>query len=432
MVGIIKKVLIAVTLFTSAITAFAAPDVTKCIGFASIDGKGNQTLAGGVTGGAGGQVVTVTNVDDLVKYCNQEGPLTIIVEGTIQIPNDKSKGTLHVAQKPNPGFSSPASLPYSIFVKSDKTIIGKGSNAMIKSGGFVIGSWDETYGFLNDVNTPPENTVHNIIIQNITFDLSGGPKSETDGVSIFMHAHHIWVDHCTFKNAPDGALDIKRGASYCTFSYNHFIGIHKTCLCGSGDDRGKQDTGFLKSTYHHNYFQNCKSRQPRVRFGEVHVFNNYFKGIGNYAIGVGAGSQIYSENNNKDGGSSFSTVMGPSSGGLKDVGSIGGSSIKPERVKWNPKDFYTYPLESANEVKNTVTSYAGAGKVDFKVGVTNTGFKPVADSHSAKNIQSSVFSLLGKKVTSNKEVTPNNAANIYIIQNKSTHKKIISKNGQIK
>jgi len=31
-------------------------------------------------------------------------------------------------------------------------------------------------------------------------------------------------------------------------------------------------------TFHHNRFSNVTERAPRVRFGRVHVFNNYYEG----------------------------------------------------------------------------------------------------------------------------------------------------------
>ena len=54
-------------------------------------------------------------------------------------------------------------------------------------------------------------------------------------------------------------------------------------------------------TIHHNLFENVTQRAPRVRFGQVHLYNNYYK-IDNSlpyisSWGVGVESAIYAENN---------------------------------------------------------------------------------------------------------------------------------------
>ncbi len=52
-------------------------------------------------------------------------------------------------------------------------------------------------------------------------------------------------------------------------------------------------------TFHHNWWaDHVVERQPRVRFGQVHLFNNlYTSSDTSYCIGVGVGANILSENN---------------------------------------------------------------------------------------------------------------------------------------
>ena len=95
-------------------------------------------------------------------------------------------------------------------------------------------------------------------------------------------AHHVWVDHNVFARAFDGLVDVKRGASYVTISWNTFREHNKTSLVGHDDDF-VSDKGALKVTYHHNWFRS-NSRLPRVRFGEVHVFNNFYDGVKSYGV----------------------------------------------------------------------------------------------------------------------------------------------------
>jgi pectate lyase len=71
-------------------------------------------------------------------------------------------------------------------------------------------------------------------------------------------------------------------------------------LIGSSDSAGA-DRGKLRVTIHHNLFDKIGQRAPRVRFGQVHVYNNYYKiekvPYYVYTWGVGIESAIFAENN---------------------------------------------------------------------------------------------------------------------------------------
>ena len=88
---------------------------------------------------------------------------------------------------------------------------------------------------------------------------------------------NVWVDHNSFTNGYDGAVDIKRGSDFVTVSWNRIFGHDKSMLLGHTDDNASQDVGHLRVTYHHNWFDGSGTRHPRVRFGNpVHVYNNYY------------------------------------------------------------------------------------------------------------------------------------------------------------
>src|SRR6185295_6891699 len=61
------------------------------------------------------------------------------------------------------------------------------------------------------------------------------------------------------------------------------------------------DPGKLRVTVHHNLFANVIQRMPRVRFGQVHVYNNFYvlpnADTYEYSWGVGVQSKIFAENN---------------------------------------------------------------------------------------------------------------------------------------
>jgi pectate lyase len=130
-------------------------------------------------------------------------------------------------------------------------------------------------------------------------------------------ATHIWVDHNAFNDGAhpdsaqpvyfgrpfqvhDGALDITNASDLVTVSWNRFENHDKTMLIGSSDS-ATADVGKLRVTIHHNLFENLGQRAPRVRFGQVHIYNNFYN-IKNAEAhvcswGVGIQSQIFAQNN---------------------------------------------------------------------------------------------------------------------------------------
>ncbi len=143
----------------------------------------------------------------------------------------------------------------------------------------------------------------------------GNWNSAYDNISL-LGATNVWVDHCEFSDGAhpdsaqpsyfgrefvqhDGELDITNASDLVTVSWNHFFIHDKVMLIGSSDN-APADAGKLRVTVHHNYFDKLVQRMPRVRYGQVHVFNNYYladPATYSYSWGVGVQSQIYAENN---------------------------------------------------------------------------------------------------------------------------------------
>ena len=280
----------------------------------------------GVTGGEAGQTVRVTNDTDFLSYAKSTSPYIIEVSGTITLP-----AGMHSLQ-------------------SNKTITGVGKTGKITGGGLY---------FLNKVN---------IIIKNLTIN-----NVDDDAIG-FDNSRGFWVTNCDLSSAGDGLLDVIRGSDYGTISWNRFSNHSLTILIGH-DDAQTTDRGKLRVTLHHNYFDNVQERQPRVRFGQVHTFNNYHRGISGvgypnnlqYAIGVGDEAKISSENNyfeNLDATYYLDDVNAV--GYVKDAGSFftgtGTRVFRPLGVTWSPISFYTYNLDKASDVKDIVLANAGLVK----------------------------------------------------------------------
>ena len=242
----------------------------------------------------------------------------------------------------------------------------------------------------------------NVIVRNIMFESpydyfpSWDPKdgkegnwnSEYDSISI-KGGTHIWIDHCHFQDGPetvekyfgrkyehrDGLVDITNQSDYITLSYNIFENHNKAILIGSSDSK-IADEGKLNVTLHHNYFHNLVQRVPRVRFGKVHVYNNYYQSDNknseysySYSLGVGKNSKIYAENNVADiegrdykdfvkvfGGKELTTVNNIFNG--QKIDKFDESLTK---VDWTPTLYQK--IDATNEVKDKVLNNAGVFKV---------------------------------------------------------------------
>jgi pectate lyase len=308
--GIAVAGLAAAPALADDVDGAVAPLQTGLVGWATVNGS--------TTGGAGGPTVTVTSGSALVSEMQADGPRIVQVQGTISIS----------------GMND---------VASDKTIIGLGSNATITGGGLDV------------------DGVSNVIIRNLNFRDWGD-----DGVNLQDGSEHVWIDHNTFSNGSDGALDIKRASDFVTVSWNRFFDHDKTMLLGHSDDNGSQDRGHLRVTYHHNWFDGTNQRHPRVRFGNpVHVFNNYYGGVTSYGVASTMEAGVLVEGNFfEDTDDPFHLGEGSSPGGslvARDNHFEGsGSGQTGGSVASIP---YSYSMDSASSVRDIVTNGAGAGRI---------------------------------------------------------------------
>jgi pectate lyase len=156
--------------------------------------------------------------------------------------------------------------------------------------------------------------VRNVIVRNLHID---GATTSSDGdAAQVIYAHHVWIDHCEIWDGPDGNLDLTHAVNWVTVSWTKFrytsafkpvpgeTADHRfSSLVGHSDDNAAEDSGRLKISFHHDWWaEGVLERMPRVRFGQVHVFNNYFASTGNnYCVRAGAGARLLVEGNHFDG-----------------------------------------------------------------------------------------------------------------------------------
>lgn len=312
----------------------------------------------------------------LDSYLKQYDPQTW---GRKKIPSGKMEEQRQASQKNQ-------SRQITINVPSNTTIYGI-QNAQILGGSLKL------------------TAVQNVIIRNINFvtpfDLFpqwdptdgklGNWNSQYDSITL-KKTRNVWIDHNTFSDGDatdnltdyyfnriyqhhDGCVDITDGSDYITFSYNKLFNHDKTMLIGSSDSK-TSDTNKLHVTIDHNWFENLVQRQPRVRFGTVHLYNNYYSAAktplykAQYIIGVGVNSRILAQNNDIEipdfdknkvvklfKGDQLTMKNTLFNGLIYNSGNDFNNSLKD--TNWHST--YNYDLDPVSDIQNSTTHYSGAG-----------------------------------------------------------------------
>ncbi len=134
-------------------------------------------------------------------------------------------------------------------------------------------------------------------------DGSNGSKSSKVTDTLYAPVERCWVHNNTFlpgfcanpaesdKKDGDGSCDFKRG-QYFTCSYNKFEDCHKTNLVGANGQ-----TLQYNLSYHHNYWYNCKARQPLARNANIHYYNNFIQYTTDTVMSVRSDCYLFAEAN---------------------------------------------------------------------------------------------------------------------------------------
>ena len=80
-------------------------------------------------------------------------------------------------------------------------------------------------------------------------------------------------------------------------SWNIFHDHFKNSLVGNSENTGDEDSGHLRVTYHHNLFTRVDGRNPSIRFGTGHVYNNHYLDVPDYGVASRQNAQVRVENN---------------------------------------------------------------------------------------------------------------------------------------
>lgn len=276
-------------------------------GWHAFSRKGPVTVTGG-SAAASNRIYTVFNGQQLVAALNEAGndPKIIRVVGHIDL-RWSSNNTVFTE------YTSYSDQKYggSIAIPSNTTLIGvnnsDGTPARITGTSILVGGelaltagGDPETDFKawiaagKDGDDYPTWT-RNVIIRNLSMDTPWDVNPEdsgnayADGITV-SRAQNIWIDHVSISdgNTPDslatdtrhdGALDVVRGSDYVTLSNTYIEKHHKTTLVGNGDSgRAWSDAGRLHVTMTGMWWSGTASRLPLVRFGQLHLYNNFIEG----------------------------------------------------------------------------------------------------------------------------------------------------------
>lgn len=143
-----------------------------------------------------------------------------------------------------------------------------------------------------------ESASENLIIRNLS--LIGPGAVDIDGADLITNqGQHIWIDHCTFADSQDGALDSKV-CDWSTYTYNYFYYTERsyshayTCGCGWAEGSMTLHLTFAGNTWG----EGCMRRLPQCGDCYVHLVNNYYNCPGNSAaIAINDGCKALVEGN---------------------------------------------------------------------------------------------------------------------------------------
>ncbi|WP_433926318.1 polysaccharide lyase family 1 protein [Sorangium cellulosum] len=290
---------------------------------------GYATTGDGTTGGKGGEVVSVSSLDDLRTEAARPGARIIQITGKISGSGDD------------------------VDVASDKTIVGVGTSGELEGIGLNL------------------RRSSNIIVRNLKIHHVLASSGNGDGIHM-DESHNVWIDHCELwadspavnsdKDKYDGLIDATHESSDITISWTYLHDHWKGMLVGSSDN----DDSDRRITFHHNRINNVNSRLPSYRGGNGHVFNNYFENVPTSGVNSRVGACLRVEGNHFFKVKNPITTLDSPAGGTHRIDNVfeetSGTQESGEDCTWTAP--YDYPLDSSAAVKALVLEHAGVGKTD--------------------------------------------------------------------
>ncbi|MEV0738095.1 polysaccharide lyase family 1 protein [Streptomyces sp. NPDC050549] len=312
----------------SALTAVALAAAVATLGLPQSASAADASLVGfgaGTTGGGSASAVTVSTLDAFKSAVTGSTSKVVKVNGLIPLSGQVDIG-------------------------SNTTVLGVGSASGFTGGGLRL------------------KKVTNVVVRNLNISK---PVAPADGITV-QASTKVWIDHNAFssdldhgKDYYDGLVDISHASDYVTVSWNTFKNHYKGSLVGHSDNNASEDTGHLRVTYHHNWFDQVNSRIPSLRFGTGHFYDNYVVGA-ETAVHSRMGAQMLVQNNVfRDTEVAVTTNRDSDADGFANLSGndLGGAATEISQVGTFTSPPYSYTAEPASTVVASVTAGAGTGKL---------------------------------------------------------------------
>jgi pectate lyase len=371
---------VASSVAPSSMAASSADPVEACTSVNTVQGfasMGNGTT-GGADVGAGNNTISVTtgvalNAALSTSSIYKDKPLVVYIDAPITWANSNNLGIK--------------------LQRNNVSIIGR-TNAEFS--GVGIGLSDGASNII----------IRNLLMHEVPQANGAGDHINLDGRNAALS--NIWIDHNEFyndltvdKDFYDELVSGRSAVHNVTISYNYLHDSQKTSLWGSSDDAAAEDVGRTIS-YHHNYWKDVNSRLPLFRFGEGHVWNNYYSGITGSGINSRMGAKMRIDNNVFENSknpilSADSAAIGywNASGNIFTNVTWAGSfnaacSTAPCYAGGNNStgDYvppYSYTATDASEVKAEVMANAGRNKIDACLGLNTSSSSSVVSSSASSS-----------------------------------------------
>lgn len=349
-------------------------------GFASM---GNGTT-GGADAGLGNNSVTVTNgvqLNSVLSATNatyKDKPLIVYINGTITWANS---GNAEIRLR-----------------RSNVSIIGMPDSGEFSGVGIRI-----SHGASNIV-------IRNLRMHEVPQDHGAGDHINLDGQDGAVS--NVWIDHNEFyndlsvdKDFYDELVSGRSEVKNVTISHNYFHDSQKTSLWGSSDTAAEEDVGRTIS-FHHNHWKDVVSRLPLFRFGEGHIWNNYYQNVTGSGINSRMGAKMRVDNNVFEsvknaiwsGDSSaigFWHATGNTFTSSTWSGSFNASCATPpcyaggnnSNIAYEPP--YTYTAQDATTVKAYVLENAGRNKINACLNLPDVSASSSSQASSSESSSSS-------------------------------------------